>query len=110
MKVSRVIWFVAAVMFAKSVCGQGSIVSQTILSSPAERVSTMPSSKPTTKGADSVFTVMVFNFKQVSNDILSNAEKQADQIFDHAGIKIVWQECPTGLEPCHIGPGPAFFL
>jgi len=41
---------------------------------------------------------------------LSNAEKEADQIFDHAGMKIVWQECPTGNEPCRKGSGPVFFL
>jgi len=25
-------------------------------------------------------------------------------------MKIVWQECPTGNEPCRIAPGPVFFL
>ena len=55
-------------------------------------------------------TVLVFNFRQVSIDILSNAEKETDQIFGHAGIQVVWQECPTGNEPCRIGPGPVFFL
>jgi hypothetical protein len=53
---------------------------------------------------------MVFNFRQVDTDILSNAEKEVDQIFGQAAIKIVWQECPTGNEPCHKGPSPVFFL
>jgi hypothetical protein len=70
----------------------------------------MPGQKPTLKVAASAFTVLVFNFRQVSTDILSNAEKEAEQIFDHAGIQVVWQECPTGSEPCRIGPGPVFFL
>lgn len=70
----------------------------------------MPAPKPTLKDTNSAFTVMVFNFRQVSTDILSNAEKETDQIFGHASIKIVWQECPTGNEPCHKGPGPLFFL
>ena len=70
----------------------------------------MPAPKPTLKVAASAFTVLVFNFRHVSTDILSNAEKEADQIFGHAGIQVVWQECPTGNEPCRIGPGPVFFL
>ena len=70
----------------------------------------MPTPKPIPEVAASAFTVMVFNFKQVSSDILSTAEKEAGQIFGHAGMKIVWQKCPTGNEPCHKGPGPVFFL
>jgi len=70
----------------------------------------MPAAKPRLKANDPSFTVMVFNFRQVSSDILSNAEKEANQIFGRAGIKIVWQECPTGNEPCRGGPGPVFFL
>src|SRR5262249_547973 len=60
--------------------------------------------------APSPFTVLVFNFRQVSGGILSNAEKEADEIFDHAGIKVVWQECPTGTEPCRTGSGLVFLL
>ena len=75
-----------------------------------ENISTMPSPKPTAKVDLSSFTVLVFNFRQVSSDILSNAEKETDRIFSHAGIKIVWHECPTGNEPCRKGPGPVFFL
>jgi hypothetical protein len=52
---------------------------------------------------------MVFNFRQVSTEILSSAEKEADRIFAHVGVKVVWQECPTGNEPCRKGPGPVFF-
>jgi len=70
----------------------------------------MPVPKPTPKVDAAAFTVMVFNFRQVSTDILSNAEREADQIFAHAGMKIVWQECPTGNEPCRKRPGPVFFL
>jgi len=70
----------------------------------------MPAPKPKLKVEGSTFTVLVFNFRQVSPDILSNAEKEADQIFCHAGIKIVWQECPTGNEPCRKGPGIVSFL
>jgi hypothetical protein len=112
MKASRaVICFVATSIFAKSVCAQqGSVASQTTPSSPTEHVSTIPAQKPTLKVAASAFTVLVFNFRQVSTDILSNAEKEADQIFGHAGIQVVWQECPTGNEPCRIGPDPVFFL
>src|SRR5215475_1447696 len=112
MNLSRVvISFVATLFFAISVSGQQrSVRSQETPSSPTERVRTTPAPKPTLKDPDSAFTVLVFNFKQVSTDILSNAEKEADQIFDHAGIRITWQECPTGNEPCHIGPGPVFFL
>jgi hypothetical protein len=58
----------------------------------------------------SSFTVVVFNFRQVSTDILSKAEDEADQIFGHAAMQVVWQECPTGNEPCRIGPGPVFYL
>jgi hypothetical protein len=112
MKASRVvICFVATSIFAKSVCGQqGSVGSQTTPSSPTEQVSTMPAPKPKLKIDASGFTVLVFNFRQVSTDILSNAEKEADQIFGHAGMQVVWQDCPTGNEPCRIGPGPVFFL
>jgi len=70
----------------------------------------MPAQKPTLKVAASAFTVLVFNFRQVSTDILSNAEKETDQIFGHAGIQVAWQECPTGNEPCRIGSGPVLFL
>jgi len=70
----------------------------------------MPASKPTLKVATSVFTVLVFNFRQISTDVLSNAEKETNQIFGHAGMKIVWKECPTGNEPCRKGPGRVFFL
>jgi hypothetical protein len=70
----------------------------------------MPTPKPTAKADDSAFTVLVFNFRHVSTDILSNAEKEADQIFGRAGIKIVWQECPIGNEPCRKRSGPVFFL
>ena len=105
------ICFVAASFFANSVSGQqGSIASKTTPSSPTEHASTMSTPKPIPKVADSAPTVMVFNFKQVSSDILSNAEKEAGQIFAHVGMKIVWQECPTGNEPCHKGRGPVFFL
>jgi hypothetical protein len=102
MNVSRmIVCFLAALLFATSVSGQqGSI----------ERVATIPTPQVTPKVEASTFTVMVFNFRQVSIDILSNSEKQADQIFDHAGIKIVWQECPTGNEPCRKGPRTVFFL
>ena len=112
MNLSRVaICLVATSFFAISVFGQqGSVASQTTPSSSTEHVSTVPAPKPTPKIAAPTFTVMVFNFKQVSSDILSNAEKEADQIFGHAGMKIVWQECPTGDDPCRIGPGPVFFL
>src|SRR5215469_18774603 len=112
MNLSRVvICFVAASFFAKSVSGeQGSSASQTTQSSPTEHVSSMPVPKPTPKVDAAAFTVMVFNFRQVSTDILSNAEREADQIFAHAGMKIVWQECPTGTEPCRKRPGPVFFL
>jgi hypothetical protein len=112
MNMSRVvICFLATSFFSKSVCGQqGSVAGQKTLSSPTERVSTVPVLKPTPKVAATAFTVLVFNFRQVSSDILSNAEKEADQIFGHAGIKIAWQECPTGNEPCRIGFGPVYFL
>jgi len=112
MNLSRVvICFVAASFFAKSVSGeQGSIASQTTQSSPTEYVSSIPVPKPTPKVAVAALTVMVFNFRQVSTEILSNAEREADQIFAHAGIKIVWQECPTGNESCRKRPGPVFFL
>jgi hypothetical protein len=112
MNVSRVvICFLATSFFAKSVCGQqGSVASQTTLSSPTENVSTMPALKPKLKIDASAFTVLVFNFRPVSTDILSNAEKEAEQIFGHAGMQVKWQECPTGNEPCRKGPGPVFFL
>ncbi|HTT23666.1 MAG TPA: hypothetical protein VMG82_32360 [Candidatus Sulfotelmatobacter sp.] len=112
MNLSRlVICFVATSFFAKSLSGQqGSVASQKTLSSPTENVSTTPAPKPELKIAASAFTVLVFDFRQVSTDILSNAEKEADQIFGRAGIQVVWQECPTGNRPCRIGPGPVFFL
>ena len=105
MNVSRVIiCTVVAIFFAKSVSGQqGSLPSL-----PTEHVTTVPLPKSTPTVAD--FTVLVFNFRQVSTDILSNSEKEADQIFAHAGMKIVWRECPTGNEPCSKGSGPVFFL
>ena len=108
MKASRVvICFVATSLFAKSLSGQQGSVAGPRTSSATENVSTMPALKPRLKMA---FTVLVFNFRQVSTDILSNAEKETDQIFGNAGIQVVWQECPTGNEPCRIGPGPVFFL
>ena len=112
MNVRRVvICFVVASFFAKSVSGQqGSVASQRTQSSPREHARTLPAPKPIPKVAVSAFTVMVFNFRQVSTDILSNAEKEADRIFGCAGIKIVWQECPTGSEPCRKGSRPVLFL
>ena len=112
MNLSRVvIRLVATSLFAISVFGQqGSVASQTAPSSATEPVSTMPTPMPIPEVAASALTVMVFNFKQVSSDIVSNAEKEASQIFGHAGIQVVWQECPTGNVPCRIGPGPVFFL
>jgi hypothetical protein len=70
----------------------------------------MPALKQKLKIDASAFTVLVFNFRQVSTDILSNAEKEAEQIFGHAGMQVKWQECPTGNKPCRKGPGPVFFL
>jgi hypothetical protein len=70
----------------------------------------MATPKPTANVDASAFTVLVFNFRQVSKEILSNTEREADQIFGHAGIKIVWQECPTGNEPCRKGASPVFYL
>src|SRR5262249_31458299 len=98
MNLSRVvICLVLALCFAKSVSGQqGSITSQTTQGPPTQHVSSTPVPKPAPKVAVAALTVMVFNFRQVSTDILSNAEREADQIFAHAGMKIVWQECPTG--------------
>ena len=112
MKRSRlVIYFVATSFFAKPVCGQqGSVPGQRTVSTPTENVSTMRTLKPKLKIDASAFTVLVFNFRPVSRDILSNAEKEADRIFGHAGIQVVWRECPTGNEPCRIGSGPVFFL
>ena len=96
---------------AKSVSGQQeSVAGQAIRSSSTEHQTTMPVPKPTPKVAAPAFRVLVFNFKQVPTDILSNAEKQAGQIFGHAGMKIVWRECATGNEPCGKGPGSVFFL
>jgi len=91
MKASRVvICLVATSLFAKSLSGQqGSVPGQRTVSSATENVSTMPAPKPRLKLA---FTVLVFNFRQVSTDILSMAEKETDQIFGHAGIQVVWQE------------------
>ena len=112
MNLSRVvIGFITALFFATSVSGQqGRVATKTTPSVPSEQVNTMPTTKAIPEVAASGFTVMVFNFKQVSADILSNAEKEAGQIFAHVGMKIVWQECPTGNEPCHKGRGPVFFL
>src|SRR5215470_12083841 len=112
MNISRVvIYFVMSSLFAISVFGQqGSVASPATTSSPTKNASSMPAPKPRPKADDSSFTVLVFNFRQVSSDILSNAEKEASQIFGHAGIKVAWQECPTGNEPCRRGPGPVFFL
>ena len=112
MIVSRVvICFLLASFLAKSLSGQrGSVASQTAQSSPTEHVSTIPAPKPTAKLSAVTFTVLVFNFKPVSTDILSKTEKQADQIFGHAGMKIIWRECATGNEPCGKGPGTVFFL
>jgi hypothetical protein len=112
MKVSRVvICLLAMAFFAKLLFGQqGSVARLSTLNSLTEHASTTPAPQPEPKVAASVFTVLVFNFRQVSTDILSNAEKEADQIFGHSGIQVVWQECPTGNEPCRIGSGPVFFL
>src|SRR5215471_12446885 len=109
MKASRVvICFVATSLFAKSLSGQqGSVAGQGTVSSATENANTMLALKPRLKMA---LTVLVFNFRQVSTDILSNAEKEAAQIFGHAGMQVVWQECPTGNEPCRMGPAPVFFL
>jgi len=49
----------------------------------------MPALKPKLSVAPSPFAVLVFNFRQVSGGSLSDAEKEADQIFDHAGIQVV---------------------
>jgi len=112
MKVSRVvICFVATSFFAKLLFGQQESVARlSTLNSWTEHVSTMSAPKPEPKVVASAFRVLVFNFRQVSTDILSNAENEAGQIFGNAGMQVVWQECPTGNEPCRIGLGPVFFL
>jgi len=112
MKVSRVvICFVATSLFAKLLFGQqGSVARLSTLNSWTEHVGTMSAPKPELKVVASAFRVLVFNFRQVSTDILSNAENEAGQIFGNAGMQVVWQECPTGNEPCRIGLGPVFFL
>jgi len=109
---SRVaICLVAASFLAKSISGQqGSVSSQTRLGSATEHVSTMPASRPTLKASEPVFAVLAFNFRPVPNDIVLRAEKEVDQIFGRAGMKIVWYECPTGNEPCRKRPGRVFFL
>jgi len=112
MNVSRVvICLVATSFFTKSISGQqGSVASPTTLSSPTANVTILPALKAKPNVAPSGFTVLVFNFRQVSVGILSNAEKEADQILGRAGIQVLWRECPTGNEPCRIGLGPVFFL
>ncbi|MBV9183366.1 MAG: hypothetical protein JO356_18855 [Acidobacteria bacterium] len=57
-----------------------------------------------------VFTVLVFNFREVPLDILAKAEDTASAIFDHAGVQVKWRECPIGNRPCNGSSGAVFFL
>jgi hypothetical protein len=55
-------------------------------------------------------TVLVFNFRQVPISVLVRAEKEAARILQQAGVHVDWRDCPTGNEPCRIGPGRVMFL
>ena len=55
-------------------------------------------------------TVLVFNFREAPAEILVKAEKEAGRILEQVGVPVTWRDCPTGKEPCRIGPGRVFFL
>jgi len=55
-------------------------------------------------------TVLVFNFRQVPSEVLGKAENEVGRIFQRAGIRVTWQDCPTGNEPCQKGPGYVVLL
>lgn len=71
-----------------------------------------PISSPTPPVAPSTpaFTVLVFNFRQVPDPLLQNAEETARRIFQRAGLQVTWRECPASDLPCHKGSKPVFFL
>ena len=67
----------------------------------------------TASGAESLesaITVLVFNFRQVPVKTLVMAENEAGAIIDRAGMRVTWQDCPTGDRPCQKGPGRTFVL
>jgi hypothetical protein len=45
--------------------------------------------------------VSVFDDVGISNTLLVQSEQAATEIFDRAGLDVVWQNCPT----THVGPG-----
>ena len=55
-------------------------------------------------------TVLVFNFRRAPAETLVKAEKEAGRILEQVGVPVTWRDCPTGNEPCRIGPGRVFFL
>src|SRR5215469_2454446 len=55
-------------------------------------------------------TVLVFNFRQVPHRTLVKAENKAGRIFEQAGVRATWRDCPTGNEPCLKGPGRVLML
>jgi hypothetical protein len=59
---------------------------------------------------ESAVTVLVFNFRNLPAETLIPAENEAGRILQGAGLQVTWRDCPTGNEPCRIGPGRVLFL
>lgn len=54
-------------------------------------------------------TVLVFNFRQAPTQTLAKAKEEAGRILGHAGVHVIWRDCPIGKDPCE-GRGRVLFL
>jgi hypothetical protein len=43
-------------------------------------------------------TIAIYNYARVPGKLLASAEGEASRIFRHAGVKVVWLDCPTEPE------------
>jgi hypothetical protein len=62
-------------------------------------------------GRDAAISVQVYNYSQVPNEVVTQAESAAEDIFRAAGVEIAWtncklpedSQCATLLDPTHLG-------
>jgi hypothetical protein len=62
---------------------------------------------------DATITILVYNYAGLPGEVKTQAEKEAERIYQHAGISIGWLDCPLSPEQaalypaCQVLPGPA---
>ena len=70
-------------------------------------MSSLPAAEPGSR-----ITILVYNYAAVAPHVLARAEAEAARIYHHAGIEILWLDCPLTSEQdeafagCRVSPNP----